>query len=55
MFADLPNIRTVTVERVYDPGLVANAFERAGAAAIHSGVSSPLWRDDMRMHFDAAF
>ena len=56
MFGDLPNIRTLTVEKGNDPGLVADAFERAGANAIRVGGSSnPQWRNEMQMRFDAAF
>jgi hypothetical protein len=55
MFGDLPNIRIVIVKEAYDPGLVADAFERAGATAIRVGASNPLWRDEMNMHFDSGF
>lgn len=56
MFRDLSNIRTLIVEKGNDPGLAADAFERAGAKAIRAGGSAnPQWRDEMQMHFDAAF
>jgi hypothetical protein len=55
MFGDLPNIRILPVKEADEPGLVADAFDRAGARSIRIGLFDPRWREEMLSYFDAAF